>query len=522
MSKQESDQSFSESTDNINDICQICTPKSEAVEKQTIEVGSRNANTATLLKRVNFFLEDGDWNRADEYCEKVLDIDPENAEAYVGKLMAELQVHCREDLQNQAYPFAESNNYKKAVRFGNENLKDELSGYITHIVKNNKNEIYDNAVSTMNSANTEEEYKYAAKIFKKISGWKDADNLVELCEQKVEELCTAKQNKAKKRKKIAAIVTPIIVCVLIAFLIVLITVIIPNVKYNSAVNLYNIGMYDEAMAAFKELNGYKDSEEQITKCETAIKDAEYKYAVYLFNNGKYYEAIAAFNELNGYKDSTQKANEIFNQKIMAKLKEAAVGDIVYFGKYEQDNNTSNGKEDIEWLVLAKEGNKALVISEYALDCQQYNTSERRVTWEYCSLRKWLNTTFINAAFSSTEQNVIISSTVTEEFMLGNNTTDKVFILSDTEVTHYFKEADSYFSKASARQCHGTAYCYAQGAYKNWNGNCWWWLRSPVYYDPANIQHCDVAHVSEGGSYVQCSVDCDSCAVRPAFWINIGS
>ncbi len=44
-----------------------------------------------------------------------------------------------------------------------------------------------------------------------------------------------------------------------------------------------------------------------------------------------------------------------------------VGDVIYFGSYEQDNNLSNGKEEIEWIVLAKENRKALLISKYALD-----------------------------------------------------------------------------------------------------------------------------------------------------------
>ena len=78
----------------------------------------------------------------------------------------------------------------------------------------------------------------------------------------------------------------------------------------------------------------------------------------------------------------------------------AAGDIVSFGTYEQDNNTSNGKENIEWLVLAKEGKRVLIISKYVLDCQQYNSTRTSVTWETCSLRKWLNETFLNAAFSS--------------------------------------------------------------------------------------------------------------------------
>ena len=51
----------------------------------------------------------------------------------------------------------------------------------------------------------------------------------------------------------------------------------------------------------------------------------------------------------------------------------------------------------------------------------------------------------------------------------NNTSDKVFILSETE-------ASKYFSAENNRQCHGTDYCYARGAQKAVNGNCDWWQR----------------------------------------------
>jgi hypothetical protein len=78
------------------------------------------------------------------------------------------------------------------------------------------------------------------------------------------------------------------------------------------------------------------------------------------------------------------------------------GGYVTFGSYEQDNDLSNGKEDIEWLVLARENNKALLISRYSLDNQPYSEHTEEVPWENCSLRKWLNDNFLNEAFSSDE------------------------------------------------------------------------------------------------------------------------
>lgn len=197
-------------------------------------------------------------------------------------------------------------------------------------------------------------------------------------------------------------------------------------------------------------------------------------------------------------------------------KSVSVGDVITFGKYEQDNNESNGKENIEWLVLAKEGDRVLILSKYALDCQQYNTINAEVTWETCSLRQWLNETFLTTAFNSEEQNRIINSAVAADknpsysTFPGNDTTDKVFLLSITEIK-------TYFSSDSACRCHGTAYCYVQGAIKSSQyDTCWWWTRTPgkssyfvsyVNYD--GHYHSDGMHVSLGRTG----------AVRPALWIN---
>lgn len=81
------------------------------------------------------FLEDGDWKSANEYCEKVLDIDPENASAYLGKLMSNLKVNKKESLKDQSRSFDGNNNYQKAIRFADDVLKNELSGYMLVVKK---------------------------------------------------------------------------------------------------------------------------------------------------------------------------------------------------------------------------------------------------------------------------------------------------------------------------------------------------------------------------------------------------
>ena len=89
-----------------------------------------SATADTLLKRAFMFLEDGDWAKADEYAEKVLDIEPENGEAYLAKGMAELRVRHRNNLK--ACPLVDSNEtIKKVLRYGNEELRAEVNGYIS-------------------------------------------------------------------------------------------------------------------------------------------------------------------------------------------------------------------------------------------------------------------------------------------------------------------------------------------------------------------------------------------------------
>ena len=92
----------------------------------------QSMGVAPLIKRIRIFLEDGDWATADEYCEKALDIDPENGEVYLCKLMAELHVRKQDELGEFPYPFDQRSNYQKAVRFATPALKEIIIGYIEH------------------------------------------------------------------------------------------------------------------------------------------------------------------------------------------------------------------------------------------------------------------------------------------------------------------------------------------------------------------------------------------------------
>ncbi|MBO4415090.1 MAG: FecR domain-containing protein [Lachnospiraceae bacterium] len=210
-----------------------------------------------------------------------------------------------------------------------------------------------------------------------------------------------------------------------------------------------------------------------------------------------------------------------------------IGDIIKLGKYEQDNNTGNGTEDIEWVVLSVEDDKALVLSKYALDRQSYNQEYMEITWEECTLRKWLNDDFYNAAFSKSEKSMIKTTRVktndnpvygTQQGSKGgNDTEDKIFLLSLDDITNISYGFSSDYSENDInRRCAVTAYALAEGAYQSsvnltseGKGATDWWLRSP------GIDADNAAYVSNAGSADYYGDDDDyQYAIRPALWINL--
>lgn len=91
-----------------------------------------------------------------------------------------------------------------------------------------------------------------------------------------------------------------------------------------------------------------------------------------------------------------------------------VGDIVSFGRYEQDNLMDNGTENIEWEVLEIDGDKALLICRSIITGYQYNSNDMSITWEDSTLRAWLNSSFLETAFSQDEQEYILSSSISTQ------------------------------------------------------------------------------------------------------------
>ena len=562
----------------INDIVRgikkvINKDEPKSAVKETAAAGqAANSGVAPLLKRISLFFEDGNWQEADEYCERVLDSDPENAQAYLYKLMAKMEVRKTEDLRNQAQPFDSEDMYRKTVRFADEELKNTLEEYNAYIKDRNEKKriesIYKKAIYDMGYARDEISYKIIIEDLDEIPGYKDADEKKKECEEKAEE-CRLES------------------------------------LYNSAAELQTVQSEDNQLRAakqFEELGTYKDSAERVQQCrdkaeeirteeerikaerEKAEKERKakakkkkivliiissvvavcavlaliygivivpsikYNEALALVESKNYDEAIAIFEELGDYSDSADKipetkykkaenlvsnkefdtAIEIFNelgeyQNCKKRIEEIKfdnpylyeMGEKMQIGNYMQNNSTY--KSPITWAVLAKEDNKILLITDKVIECKQYSESENKSTWDESSIRTWLNDKFLNEAFTPEEQDKILITYVSADenprfdVYQGASTQDKIFILS-------INEAEKYFNSPKERLCEPTDYVLAKRPYiSNVDGvnSCHWWLRTHGKFDGSSTYVTSTGYTYELGD----GVTADQYCIRPAMWIS---
>lgn len=206
----------------------------------------------------------------------------------------------------------------------------------------------------------------------------------------------------------------------------------------------------------------------------------------------------------------------YGKKVYDRFGWVREGKYIKFGKYEQDNNVYNGKEDIEWLVLKVEEGRALVISKYALDCQRYHTECQLVSWKDSTLRKWLNEDFIQQAFTESEQTIIPTVTLIDEAESYpfRESKDQIFILSSDEVLEYFEPVHEAI-------CQSTK--YAETKMKEQTGSSvpysTWWLRWHSMYKSAPTFSLSMPYASMDQPYHYNYVS-DIDMVRPALWIDL--
>lgn len=189
------------------------------------------------------------------------------------------------------------------------------------------------------------------------------------------------------------------------------------------------------------------------------------------------------------------------------LDSADAGSTVTFGNYEQ----GEGQVPIEWIVLDRQENRALLLSRYALDAKPFHEVENwDVTWADCTLRSWLNGEFFDVAFSDEERAQVIQ--VTNTTADAPDTQDSVFLLSLDELNAYFPEEASRIAEA-------TEYAVAQGGrVSRETGKTYWWLRNKATPGDAALMVRYDGAVNEFGD----SMEAEIYTVRPAIWVQIAA
>ena len=264
------------------------------VIKETVITGV-NAGIEPLFKRASMALADGEFGSADAFYEQILNQDPENADAYVGKLLAEFQIKTKGSLKNCEVSFEHSKNYKKAIQFANAELKNELLNalqtVITRIDNKKKDEIYQRAKVLLNGVRDIPSCKNAQKLFISISGYLDAEQCVATCQEKIDafqkewEQLRLEQKRKEEERKIAAKKTAkrILIISLSLLLVAIIAVAsyffvtgvaIPNSQYNDALEMIEEEKYDDAIALLKTAKENALFDKTISKIDQAIDDAE--------------------------------------------------------------------------------------------------------------------------------------------------------------------------------------------------------------------------------------------------------
>ena len=271
---------------------------------------------------------------------------------------------------------------------------------------------------------------------------------------------------------------------------------IENAAYAKAIDAYN-AIIDDGEAAEK---------------REAIQQDIYAEADAAFSARRFDEAESLFAELTDYEDSEKRRKASARKGFLDE--KYTVGSAAIFGSYEQDNDTDNGPEPLEWIVLRRDGDKALLMTRYAIDTITYKNSNVFSTWETSTARNWLNGVFMDSAFTGPEKNCLLDTGIHDRRIVlkgvtypeGHPTNDKVFILSKNEHILY---------TGKYRKAEPTPYAVANGAWTAPNGCCYYWVRSQTIRD----DHYGL-YVSAVGNFNWYYARSQTRCIRPAVWVDL--
>ncbi len=379
-----------------------------------------------------------------------------------------------ECLYKRACQLSENKDYSSAL-----NIFKSLGGY-----RDSEAKVTETTYLRANSYLTNGQYQEALNDFSQISGYSNsAQKIKETCYLQGKKLLSEKQfedalksfGRAGSYSNAAELIV--------------------ETKYQYAQDLAAKEKFSQALDIYEKLDGYKDTAE-------LEKQAKYNFAAQLRETGYYDDAIARFTELGDYSD----ASEQITKTLDAKRRDVKQGDVITFGGWVQGKNGEY--QPLEWVVLKREGGKALVTTKYLVDFMPYGA----LTWKDSNVRSWLNSTFYNGAFTANDKKAI-----SETLLADTETTDKVFILNSEEAFGYLTKSTlrtDYSEWGEKKLEQAVKPTLPAGAsYASMFGDPYW-LR-----DLGNeMRVCilnSVGNISKNELYTEQN------GVRPAMWIELG-
>lgn len=154
-----------------------------------------------LIRRAELFLEDGDFKRAEDICAQLLSKSPNNAGAYVIRLLAEYKLANESALDDMTENFAVSENYRLAMRYGSEPLRARLK-------EHSNRSLYRKFTARLNAADNERECLAAAADLRTLGDYADAAELAESAEKKVAKL--REEGEIKRREGVYGLAAKVV------------------------------------------------------------------------------------------------------------------------------------------------------------------------------------------------------------------------------------------------------------------------------------------------------------------------
>ena len=352
-----------------------------------------------------------------------------------------------------------------------------------------------NFCSKGQTKNSVEYLEEAKKCFGQIPNYKDSAEKNEECYNEIIKI-NQKTKQKKKKKKIIVVSFFVIVCIII-----------------SSITLSN----------------FRDKgRDNVTTTEQSVVDYNSEYGITYSDTTIFVEETTSVSSATTPHWTSLPTDVVATQPVVTTTQAVVTttevqptlvegirpGGKLKFGKYEQDGNVANGYEVLEWWAASvnPDNRQALLVCTSIIDYRAFNDSLIDVTWETSSIRKWLNSSFYNDAFSEGDKKWILDTKIynydnpQDGTDCGNDTTDKVFLLSYDEVLRFYPDTAS-------RKLPITKYAQSKVDSSMYR---WWSRTSGVEGNKYALAYTSTSFLGTWGTY---SVDDTQVGVVPAIVIS---